>query len=85
MIKNLMVLYMSNEVSETSYKDAIDYLKEAKSRCMEEKKDIEKHVNLISKLESEASNVQPVQIHAEDKVKAPESSEGPIQVQIMET
>jgi gas vesicle protein len=84
-ISNLMMLYMSNEVSEVSYKAAIDYLKDARSRCIEEKKDIEKHVNLISKLESEASDVHHMPVHEDEKAPVAEPTEGPIQVQIMET
>ncbi len=84
-ISNLMMLYMSNEVSEVSYKAAIDYLKDARSRCIEEKKDIEKHVSLISKLESEASDVHHMPVHDEEKAPVTEPAEGPIQVQIMET
>ncbi len=83
-VSNLMMLYMSNEVSEGPYKAAVDYLKESKARCVEEKKDIEKHINLIAKLESEASNTQNVPVSKEENESIPESSEGPIQVQIME-
>lgn len=83
-VSNLMMLYMSNEVSEVPYKAAVDYLKESKARCIEEKKDIEKHINLIAKLESEASNTQNVPVPKEESTSIPESSEGPIQVQIME-
>ncbi|MCD6323605.1 MAG: CdvA-like protein [Desulfurococcales archaeon] len=84
-ISNLMMLYMSNEVSESSYKAAIEYLKDSKTRCIEEKKDIEKHMNLIAKLESEASDSHHVPVTSEEKAHTPESVEGPIQVQIMET
>ena len=84
-ISNLMMLYMSNEVSEAPYKAAADYLKESKARCVEEKKDIEKHIDLIAKLESEASNTQRVAVSKEGAAALSEPSEGPIQVQIMET
>ena len=83
-VSNLMMLYMSNEVSEGPYKAAVDYLKDSKARCVEEKKDIEKHINLIAKLESEASNIQNVTVPKEGASSIPESSEGPIQVQIMD-
>ena len=82
-VSNLMMLYMSNEVSEGPYKAAVDYLKESKARCVEEKKDIEKHINLIAKLESEASSTQGAAV-SKKGTNIPESSEGPIQVQIME-
>ncbi len=87
-ISNLMVLYMSNEVSESAYKAAIDYLRDAKARNVEEKRDLEKHLDLISKLESEAASTRgtthitpPVKEEAETQVQG----EGPIQVQIIET
>ena len=84
-ISNLLVLYMSNEVSESSYKAAIDYLREAKARCVDEKKDVEKHVDLITKLESEASDTHHHAALANEAQEAvPQSNEGPIQVQIIE-
>ncbi len=89
-ISNLLVLYMSNEVSESSYKAAIDYLRDAKARNAEEKKDVEKHLDLISKLESEAASTHratPIHTHTsvKESVETPVQSEGPIQVQIIET
>ncbi len=86
-ISNLMVLYMSNEVSESAYKAAIDYLRDAKARNAEEKKDVEKHLDLITKLESEATSAhRPAPIHTPVKESSePEvQHEGPIQVQIIE-
>lgn len=83
-ISNLLVLYMSNEVSESSYKAAIDYLREAKARCVDEKKDVEKHVDLITKLESEASDTHHTAITSETPEIVSQSNEGPIQVQIIE-
>jgi chromosome segregation ATPase len=52
-IANVYVLYMSNEVSEQSYKASMDFLRNAKSKCLDEKKDVEKHLELLSKLEAE--------------------------------
>jgi len=85
-ISNLMVLYMSNEVSESAYKAAIDYMRESKTRCIDEKRDVEKHLDLISKLESEAADTR-TQAPAPATIEAPESEgqESPIQVQIIET
>ncbi len=83
-ISNLLVLYMSNEVSEASYKAAIDYLREAKARCVDEKKDVEKHVDLITKLESEASDTHHTTIASETPEIVSQPNEGPIQVQIIE-
>lgn len=79
---NLMVLYMSNEVGEASYKLAIDYLRTSKMRNADEKKDIEKHLELIAKLESEVS--EPKIRRVEEKTSE-EVSSAPIQVQIVET
>jgi len=52
-ITNVYVLYMSNEISEQSYKASMDFLRNAKSKCVDEKKDVEKHLELLSKLEAE--------------------------------
>ena len=52
-VANVYVLYMSNEISEQSYKASMDFLRNAKSKCIDEKKDVEKHLELLSKLEAE--------------------------------
>ena len=80
---NLMVLYMSNEVSEVSYKLAIEYLRTSKMRNADEKKDVEKHLELIAKLESEVSEPK-IRAPTEEK-ESQEVSGAPIQVQIVET
>ncbi|HDN76131.1 MAG TPA: hypothetical protein ENG05_03280 [Acidilobales archaeon] len=79
---NLMVLYMSNEVSEVAYKLAIDYLRTSKMRNVDEKKDIEKHLEIIAKLESEVSEPK---IRTPQEKPSEEVSSAPIQVQIVET
>lgn len=82
-ISNLMILYMSNEVSEASYKASIDYLRHSRSKAQDEKKDIEKHLELIEKLEAEpieAKATQPIQ----QLPQMPLSATTPIQVQVVD-
>jgi len=82
---NLMMLYMSNEVSESAYKLSMEFLRSAKARNMDEKKDVEKHIELISRLESEATEVRPLEEQKKvQEVQVPQQG-GPIQVQIVET
>ncbi len=83
-MSNLMVLYMSNEVGETSYKAAIELLRNAKIRNADEKRDVERHIELIQKLEAEASEpLRASQDHTESIAKAIQGS--PIQVQVVDT
>jgi hypothetical protein len=82
-ISNLLVLYMSNEVGENSYKAAIEYLRQAKSRNIDEKKDVEKHIELIEKLE--ADTTESTVKHTKETTFPVPSEESPIQVQIIET
>lgn len=85
---NLMVLYMSNEVSETSYKASIDYLRQSKSKAQDEKKDIEKHLDIIEKLEAEPTETKTplttVATAPPPQLLIMPKSEGPIQVQVVD-
>lgn len=80
-ITNIYVLYMSNEISEQSYKASMDFMRNAKSRCLDEKKDVEKHVELLSKLEAES--VEP-QVKATPQQQAPAQVQSPIPVVVIE-
>lgn len=80
---NLMVLYMSNEVSESSYKASIDYLRQSKTKAQDEKKDIEKHLDIIEKLESEPTETKTPLASAPQLPIVPKS-ETPIQVQVVD-
>lgn len=80
---NLMVLYMSNEVSEPSYKASIEQLRLAKSRAQDEKKDIERHLVLIEKLESEPLEPKSVLV-PQQPTQQPLKVDTPIQVQVVD-
>jgi len=83
---NLMMLYMSNEVGESAYKTAMEFLRSAKARHADEKKDVERHIERITKLESEASEARLIE-ETEKKVSTSQLTQqgSPIQVQIIET
>lgn len=78
-IANVYVLYMSNEVSEQSYKASMDFLRNAKSKCLDEKKDVEKHLELLSKLEAEPVEPQVKSVPA-TQPKPPETAPIPVVV-----
>jgi chromosome segregation ATPase len=78
-IANVYVLYMSNEVSEQSYKASMDFLRNAKSKCLDEKKDVEKHLELLSKLEAEPVESQ-VKSAPATQPKPPETAPIPVVV-----
>lgn len=80
---NLMVLYMSNEVSESSYKTSIDYLRQSKSKALDEKKDIEKHLDMIEKLESEPIETK-VPLTTPPQLPLVSKPDTPIQVQVVD-
>ncbi len=81
---NLMVLYMSNEVSEASYKASIDYLRQSKSKAQDEKKDIEKHLDIIEKLESEPTETKTPLATTSPQLPLISKSDAPIQVQVVD-
>ena len=80
-IANVYVLYMSNEISEQSYKASMDFMRNAKSKCLDEKKDVEKHLDLLSKLEAEP--VEP-QVKAAPQPQIPAQAQPPIPVVVVE-
>lgn len=81
-ISNVYVLYMSNEISEQSYKASMDFMRNAKSKCLDEKKDVEKHLELLSKLEAEPVEPQVKAVAPQSQV--PVQSQTPIPVVIVE-
>lgn len=83
-VSNLMILYMSNEVSEASYKASIDYLRQSRSKAQDEKKDIEKHLELIEKLEAEPLETKSSQPTIQQISSIPLSTTTPIQVQVVD-
>lgn len=54
---NLMVSYTSGELPENGFKVSADFMRYAKQTTLEEKKDIEKHIGTITKLEDELTSV----------------------------
>jgi len=92
-LTNLQVLYMSNEFSEASYKIAADFLRNNRTKSLDEKRDVEKHLELISKLETEAGEIRqaaeaPQQTLTTPSTPATQSmpkAESPIQVQVVDT
>jgi uncharacterized protein YeaO (DUF488 family) len=54
---HLMVNYTAGEVPENSFKTSADLMRFARQTALEEKKDLEKHITLIEKLEQELSAV----------------------------
>ncbi len=84
----LKMSYLAGELSEKGYKAAVEALRQAKDKAVEEKEDIKKILNKIEKLEREPVEIklpstQKTGTHA-PKVEAPESSEAPILVQVVE-
>lgn len=85
----LKMSYLAGEVSEKGYKAAIEALRKAKDKAVEEKEDIKKVFSRIENLERE-----PVEIkipsgkskpsEAKPKVETPSTSETPILVQVVE-
>ncbi|MEM4486669.1 MAG: CdvA-like protein [Zestosphaera sp.] len=59
-LTNMQILYMSNEISDQAYKVASDVLRSNKAKALDEKRDVEKHLDLIAKLETEAGEIRPV-------------------------
>lgn len=79
---SVYMLYMSNEISEQSYKASIDFMRNAKSKCLDEKKDVEKHIELLSKLEAEQT--EPIKATSATQPQLPAQQQAPIPVVIVE-
>jgi uncharacterized protein YeaO (DUF488 family) len=77
---NLMVSYTSGELPENGFKVSADFLRFAKQASLEEKKDIEKHIGLITKLEEELTSAVSQQEKQEAVPITPQT--GPIAVKI---
>lgn len=54
---NLMVCYTSGELPENGFKVSADHLRHARQTTLEERKEIEKHIGIITKLEDELTLV----------------------------
>ncbi|RLG78151.1 MAG: hypothetical protein DRO12_00350 [Thermoprotei archaeon] len=90
---HLLVSYTAGEIPETPFRAAIDKLRFSKQCAQNEKKDVEKHIELIEKLELEAVKKLEVSIEEGEKEsakmpavpeKAPSgSSSGPVVVKVV--
>ena len=88
-ITALKMSYLAGELSEKGYKTAIEALRQAKDKAVEEKEDIKKILSRIENLEREpveikipSSRSKPAE--TKSKVEAPATSEAPILVQVLE-
>lgn len=80
---NLMVSYTSGELPENGFKVSADFMRYAKQTSLEEKKDLEKHVSLVTKLEEELASVISSTSHQEQQETLPVVTQGgPIAVKI---
>ena len=79
---HLMVSYTAGEIPEQGFRNSMDMLRYAKQAAQTEKKAIEEHISLISKLEREALTAVSA---GEEEVKAPTGSTGPITVRVVNT
>ncbi|MEM4788566.1 MAG: CdvA-like protein [Ignisphaera sp.] len=80
---NLMVSYTSGELPENGFKVSADFMRYAKQTSLEEKKDLEKHVSLITKLEEELSSVISSTSQQEQQETLPVVAQGgPIVVKV---
>jgi len=77
---NLLVSYTAGEIPEQSFETSINALRIAKQRALEEKKDIEKHSESISKLEEEVAKA--LEAGEESGIEA--LSQGPMVVKVFE-
>ncbi len=69
-INYLKLGYTSGEVVESRFKTAIDSLRSSKNRYVEEKKDIEKHIELLEKLENDVGLAQKIETVVEQAQQA---------------
>lgn len=87
-INHLKLSYSSGEINEQRFKSSIDVLRSSKNKLIDEKKDLEKHIELIEKLEAEVSTpikaaapitqtVPPVSQETQQTQKTPQTTEAP--------
>ncbi|HWQ17102.1 MAG TPA: CdvA-like protein [Sulfolobales archaeon] len=86
-INHLKLGYTSGEIGEQRFKTSIEGLRGSKARAVDEKSDIEKHLELLEKLENEAIVPQkiPIEVQAtQPKIEAPQQAQSkPIEVRIV--
>ncbi|MEM1682594.1 MAG: CdvA-like protein [Ignisphaera sp.] len=80
---NLMISYTSGELPENGFKVSADFMRYAKQTALDEKKDIEKHVSLLSKLEEELMSVlKSLETEKADEIVNVSVQSGPITVKV---
>ncbi|MEM0282742.1 MAG: CdvA-like protein [Sulfolobales archaeon] len=88
---HLKLIYTSGEISEQRFKQSMDMLRSSRNKYVEEKKDLEKHIEIIEKLETEittpikTTQIQPSTQPAttsppQPQIQAPSSQQTPINV-----
>lgn len=88
---HLLVSYTAGEIPETPFRSAIDKLRFSRQTAQNEKKDVEKHIELIEKLELEAVKRLEIGVEKESSTKMPavpeksaaEASGGPMVVKVV--
>ncbi|MEM0490890.1 MAG: CdvA-like protein [Ignisphaera sp.] len=80
---NLMISYTSGELPENGFKVSADFMRYAKQTALDEKKDIEKHISLLSKLEEELMSVlKSLETEKADEIVNVSVQSGPITVKV---
>ncbi len=86
-INHLKLGYTAGEIGEQRYKTSIEGLRSSKAKAIDEKSDIEKHLELLDRLESDTIVPQkiPVEVQAPQlKIEAPQQAPAkPIEVRIV--
>ncbi|MEM2203770.1 MAG: CdvA-like protein [Sulfolobales archaeon] len=86
-INHLKLGYTSGEIGEQRFKTSIEGLRSSKARAIDEKSDIEKHLELLEKLENEAIVPQKIPIDVQTtqpKIETPQQPQSkPIEVRIV--
>jgi len=81
-LTHLLISYTSGELPENGFKISADFMRFAKQAAMEERKDVEKHISLIDKLEQELISVVS-QPQEEIQITSPTAAQQPIAVKVV--
>lgn len=81
-LTHLLISYTSGELPENGFKVSADFMRFAKQAAMEERKDVEKHISLIDKLEQELISVVS-QPQEEIQITSPTAAQQPIAVKVV--
>lgn len=81
-LTHLLISYTSGELPENGFKISADFMRFAKQAAMEERKDVEKHISLIDKLEQELISVVS-QPQEEIQIASPTAAQQPIAVKVV--